>query len=243
MEPHGGEPDTGPDAKGATPVNAALVISALRTVAAAGVGLLAAALFLKGPVGQALTSLGLFLDPVWIRVLLLLGVSTVAVASSLCESPRPFLVFAVIAVLLVVPSAYPFSSIDWVGLFAGGSPIDRPSSSQVVVSLELVLLTLCLLAVFYLSWLRGLAQESEEQGVDASELNSLTSLSLRFLGLFSGAAGGLGLAVALLADNAMKPFLDLTSTRPLAVPILGLGASLALAVGLFLGLSQGTEKR
>ena len=224
-------------------MNAVSLITSLRVAAAAVAGALVALLFLDGPVGPVLTTSIPFWNPFWMRAFLFAIVLGIAVLASLREHRRLLIAFVVIAFLLVVPSVYPFSSIDWVRLLTGAGPASKVSSPQAIISLELVLLTLCLLAVFYLGWLRRLLLDSEGQGVDAGDLNALTRLNLRFLAVFLGVAGGCGLVAALFAGNAAKPLLDLTSRLPLAVPILGLGASLALAAALFLGLSQRSPER
>jgi len=203
-----------------------------------GSGLLVVVLFLDGPLGARLTLLGPSLGFPWLRASLFVVVSGVAALVSLRESPRPFLVFAAVSVLLVVPTTYPFSSLDWLGLFAGGSLAKESPPLLGATFLELASLALCLLCVLYLGWLRGFVVESGRRGVGQRELDSMTALSLRVVGVFFGTAWGASLAVALLVGGLTERLTGLTSALPLAVPALGLAASLGLAVALFLGLLQ-----
>ena len=219
-------------------MNAVAWLTFLRLGAAVGSGLLVVALFLDGPLGTGLPFLGSFLGSYWLRALLFIVVSGVAALAASRESPRPFLAFAAVGVLVAVPTSYPFSSLDWVGLFAGGSLVREPPPPPGATFLELTSLALSLLSVLYLGWLRGFVVESGRRGVGQSELDSMTALSLRVVGVFFGAAWGASLAVALLAGRLAARLTGLTSALPLAVPALGLAASLGLAVALFLGLLQ-----
>ena len=218
-------------------MNSIPLVSALRVTAAIVSGVLAVVLFMNGPI----SSLLLTAIPYWgdslIRMALFLLVGGLAVLASLHERRRFLSIFVAFVLLLALPTIYPFSSIDWVGLLTGTSPVGEPPDT-IITSLGLVLMALCLLAVFYLGWLRSFLAEGQGQGLDTGDLNALTGLSLRFLAVFLAVAAGCGFVAALLTENVAGPLLDLTSRLHLAVPILGLGASLALAAALFLGLHQ-----
>lgn len=243
MEPTGGE--LGPDSysKGKVPVNAVAWLTLLRLGAAVGSGLLVVALFLDGPLAARLTLLRPFLGSAWLRALLFVAVSGVAALAASRENPRLFLVFAAASVLLVVPTTYPFSSLDWLGLFAGRSLVRESSSPSGATFLELASLALSLLCVLYLGWLRGFVVESGQRGVGQGELDSMMVLTLRVVGVFFGAAWGASLAMALLAGGLTERLTGLITALPLAVPALGLAASLGLAAALFLGLLQRSPKR
>jgi hypothetical protein len=218
------------------------LVTAIRVVAAVVSGALAVTLFMDGPIISVLLTAIPYWGDSLIRMALFLLVGGLGVLASLRERRRFLSLFVSFTLLLALPTIYPLSSIDWVGLLSGSSKVGDPPNT-IITSLELVPMALCLLVVFYLGWLRRFLLEGKGQGLDTGDLNTLTMLSLRFLAVFLAIAAGCSLVAALLTENMADPLLDLTSRLHLAVPILGLGASLVLAAALFLGLHQRSPER
>jgi hypothetical protein len=218
------------------------LVTAIRVVAAVVSGALAVTLFMDGPIISVLLNAIPYWGDSLIRMALFLLVGGLGVLASLRERRRFLSLFVSFTLLLALPTIYPLSSIDWVGLLSGSSKVGDPPNT-IITSLELVPMALCLLVVFYLGWLRRFLLEGRGQGLDTGDLNTLTMLSLRFLAVFLAVAAGCSLVAALLTENMADPLLDLTSRLHLAVPILGLGASLVLAAALFLGLHQRSPER
>jgi hypothetical protein len=218
------------------------LVTAIRVVAAVVSGALAVTLFMDGPIISVLLNAIPYWGDSLIRMALFLLVGGLGVLASLRERRRFLSLFVSFTLLLALPTIYPLSSIDWVGLLSGSSKVGDPPNT-IITSLELVPMALCLLVVFYLGWLRRFLLEGKGQGLDTGDLNTLTMLSLRFLAVFLAVAAGCSLVAALLTENMADPLLDLTSRLHLAVPILGLGASLVLAAALFLGLHQRSPER
>ena len=224
-------------------MKAASLINSVRTIAGATAGALVVAMFLDGPLAPMLIGAVPFWSDSWIRIFLFVIVAGLAVLASLREDPRFLRVFLLLSLAFIVPSIYSAGSIDWLGLVMGGSKTAKAAPTQVIVALEMVLFTISLMAVLYLGWLRRMAIQSEEQGVDAEDLNGLTRASLRFVAITLGVTGGCAIIVALVAGNMAGPLLGLTTNMPLAVPVLGLAASLVLAASLYLGLTSRSRGR
>lgn len=213
------------------------LIDSARATAGAVAGFLVVAIFLDGPLAAMLGSVP-FWGETWMRIFMFIIVAGLAVLASLREDPRFLRAFLLLSLALVVPSVYSAGSIDWLGLMIGGSRTANEAPTQTIVALEMVLFTVCLMAVLYLGWLRRMAIQGEEQGVDSSDLNGFTRASLRFVAMILGFAGACAIIVALVVGNMASPLLGLIANIPLAVPVLGLAASLVLAASLYLGLTS-----
>ena len=224
-------------------MNLVTLITALRVSAAAAAGILSVTLFLQGPIGSLVLDVVPYWGPGWVRLFLFILVVGLAAIASLYERRRTLMTFVAVSLLLTVPSVYPFSSIDWVGLLTGSGPVDFAPPSQVIVSIELVLATLCFLAVFYLGWLRSVVLDSTKQGMEDTDLNAIAKLSLRFLAGILGIAGGFGIVTSLAGGIVTSSLTNFVEKLPMAIPILGLCATFVLAAAMFLGLIQRPQTR
>ena len=217
------------------------LIGYARLVLALLLGVGAALLLRQPPVGAAMEGLWarqplLAADPFLVTALLLALVGAMAVVSR-GHGWRRLFGLALAAVALV--TAYPHSSVDWLGLALAGSRLGPVEASPLGTAFAVLLLVLGYVALLHLAQAQRAVRELEQQGVEGAEVRAAVVLSGWALALALGGAAGAVVLLAALAGGAYRLVLGALEAVPLALLALGLGTAALLALAVYLGVTQG----